>query len=72
MQEHVFNYFPLLAELDMYLQCRRFASPREHQRKITTQRWLQIRAFPLIGNKRDLTPTIVKVEELSAQTRNFT
>ena len=27
MQEHVFNYFPLLAELDMYLQCRRFASP---------------------------------------------
>ena len=29
MQEHVFNYFPLLAELDMYLQCRRFASPHE-------------------------------------------
>ena len=26
MQEHEFNYFPLLAELDMYLHCRRFAS----------------------------------------------
>ena len=39
---------------------------------ITRQIWLQIRAFSLIGKKKDLTPTSVKLVELSAQVHNVT